>query len=67
MPLIAAFFLALALVGLGWAAALYVNRLNWVTHTRQVEGAIGDVYSAIQDYELAVRGYALNGTDAQTA
>ncbi len=67
MPLLAAMLLLLALAGLGIVTAIYENRQHLVRHTHQVETSIGRTASALQDTELAIRGYALTGTESYRA
>lgn len=61
LPVWAALFLVLSLIGLGGIAAVYERQRELVRHTYEVEGATNATLSAAQDVELALRGYALTG------
>ena len=64
LPLFAALLLVLALAGLGIVTAIYENRQDLVRHTHEVESSIGRTASALQDVELAVRGFGLTGSES---
>ena len=64
---IAVVLLVAVAAGAAALAVQYGNRAYWVRHTLEVETGLADLVAAVQDAEIAQRGYLLTGDEAQLA
>ncbi|WP_291174526.1 CHASE3 domain-containing protein [Hyphomicrobium sp.] len=47
-----------------WIGTRYLNQADWVRHTLEVETALSDTWSLLQDAEIGQRSFVLTGEEA---
>lgn len=64
IPEVACAVLALILASTIWIGTRYIDQSQWVHHTLEVETALSETWSLLQDAEIGQRSFVLTGDEA---